>query len=116
MNAETIALILTPLGIAWGSWLTWLVSVRNNTQEDIELLLTQQTAEIDRLRTQLFERDRLAQETWTELLQLRRRVLDLEHQLHRLYQQAMMLYTQIVELGADPIVKPMNHKQKRETD
>lgn len=108
MTPETIAIILTPLVVGWGSWLTWLATVKNSNQEDVELLLTQHTSEIDRLRTQLFERDRLAQETWSEMLHLRRRVLELEHRLRDLHAQAMRLYGQLVDMGQDPVVKPMD--------
>lgn len=117
MNPETIALILTPLVVGWGSWLTWLVSVRNNTQEDVQLLLEQHTSEIARLREQLFDRDRMAHETWTEMVGLRRRVLDLEDRLRQLHDQAMRLYGQLIDMGESPVVKPMdwNHEGERNT-
>lgn len=112
MTPETVALILTPLVVGWGSWLTWLVSVRNNTQEDMQVLVGEHSNEIERLRSQLFERDRLAQETWTEMLQLRRMVLDLEDRLRQLHDQAMRLYGQLVDMGEQPVVKPLdwNHE------
>ena len=111
MNLEQWAMILTPLMVGWGSWLTWLVSVRNSRQKDLQVLLDEHTNEIDRLRRHLTERDRLATDTWRELQALRRRVLDLETQVRRIYDQAMTLFAQLLSLGEEPAVTPILHDE-----
>jgi len=100
-------MVLTPLMVGWGSWLTWLVSVRNSRQKDLQVLLDEHTNEIDRLRKHLTERDQLATDTWRELQALRRRVLDLETQVRRIFDQAMTLFTQLLSLGEEPAVTPI---------
>ena len=107
MNIEQWAMVLTPLMVGWGSWLTWLVSVRNSRQKDLQVLLDEHTNEIDRLRKHLTERDQLATDTWRELQALRRRVLDLETQVRRIFDQAMTLFTQLLSLGEEPAVTPI---------
>ena len=106
------AILATPLMVGFGSWLTYLAATRSSHQAErkeeraaLVGLVDQHTEEIARLRAQINDRDRIASDTWTQVIELRRRVLSLETQLHRLWEQATALFAQVRDLGAIPVVE-----------
>lgn len=113
MSSELLIAVIGLIGTAWAAWMTYRGVVTRTRQDTQAQNFTFMQEEINRLRDDLVERDKLAREDHRDLLQLRQEVQHLTAQLHELRRLlavfqagSISLYGQLVDNSIPPVFDP----------